>query len=85
MTLIWGNTAVTSENIRKSLDEGNFACSIFVDLQKAFDKVEHGTLLTKPGHYSFRRGHTNYWVKSSLSDRKQFVSMNGHGLKLASV
>ena len=30
-----------TEDIRKNLDEGNIACGIFVDLQKAFDTMEH--------------------------------------------
>ena len=35
------------ERIRESLDKGEFACGVFVDLQKAFDIVDHGILLTK--------------------------------------
>ena len=34
-----------TENIRKNLDEGNIGCGIFVDLQKAFDTVEHDILI----------------------------------------
>ena len=34
-----------TENIRKNLDEGNIGCGFFVDLQKAFDTVEHNILL----------------------------------------
>ena len=30
-----------TENIRNALDSGKFACGIFVDLQKAFDTVDH--------------------------------------------
>ena len=30
-----------TENIRKTLDDGNTGCGIFVDLQKAFDTVDH--------------------------------------------
>ena len=30
-----------TENIRKTLDDGNIGCGVFVDLQKAFDTVDH--------------------------------------------
>ena len=30
-----------TENIRKALDDGNIGCGGFVDLQKAFDTVDH--------------------------------------------
>ena len=34
-----------TENIRQTLDEGSFDCGIFVDLQKAFNTVDHKILL----------------------------------------
>ena len=34
-----------TESIRQTLDEGSFGCGIFVDLQKAFDTVDHKILL----------------------------------------
>ena len=40
-----------TESIMKALDEGNFACGIFVDLEKAFDTVDHNILLKKLDHY----------------------------------
>ena len=36
-----------TENIRKSLDDANIGCGIFVDLQKVFDTVDHQILLAK--------------------------------------
>ena len=64
-----------TEDIRKNLDKGNIGCGIFVDLQKAFDTVEHDILLAKLEHYSIR-GIANKWFKSCLFDRKQFASIN---------
>ena len=65
-----------TEDIRHSLDSGNFSCGVFIDLQKAFDTVDHNILLAKLEHYGVR-GTTNEWFKSYLSKRKQFVSING--------
>ena len=36
-----------AENIRKTLDDGNIGCGVFVDSQKAFDTVDHQILLSK--------------------------------------
>ena len=73
-----------TENIRKNLDEGNIGCGIFVDLQKAFDTVEHDILLSKLEHYGIR-GLANECFKSYLSNRKQYVSINGFDFNLADV
>ena len=73
-----------TENIRKNLDEGNIGCGIFVDLQKAFDTVEHDILSSKLEHYGIR-GLANEWFKSYLSNRKQYVSINGYDSNLADV
>ena len=64
-----------TESIRGSIDENKFVAGIFIDLQKAFDTVDHSILLSKLGHYGIR-GVANNWFRSYLSDRKQFVSIN---------
>ena len=64
-----------TEDIRKSLDEGKVECAIFVDLQKAFDTVDHNISPAKLEHFGIR-GVTNDWFKSNLSDRGQFFSVN---------
>ena len=64
------------ESIQKALDDGQFACGIFIDLEKAFDTVGHDILLEKLNHYGIR-GIANDWFRSYLSDRTQFVSING--------
>ena len=66
-----------TENISKALDTGKFACGIFIDLQKAFDTVNHNILLDKLKHYGVR-GMANNWFQSYLSNRMQFVSIQGY-------
>ena len=60
----------------KSLDEGNYVFGIYIDLKKAFDKVQHQILLHKLQHYGIR-GIALEWFDSYLAKRKQFVDING--------
>ena len=58
--------------IRKALDEDKFACGVFIDLQKAFDTVDHGILShygEKLNHYGVR-GASYQWFKSYLTGRQ---------------
>ena len=65
-----------TEEIRNSLDKGNFSCAVFVDFQKAFDTVNHSILLSKLNHYGIR-GSMNKWFESYLCNRKHCVTING--------
>ena len=72
-----------SDKIRDQLDSGNFACGIFVDLQKVFD-TDHDILIQKLNHYGIR-GVANNWFSSYLQNRSQYVSINGFNSKLEHV
>ena len=66
-----------TEKIRKSLDSlGNHVCTVSIDLQKAFDTVDHNILLSKLFSYGIR-GAALEWFKSFLSNRSQTVSVSG--------
>ena len=73
-----------TESIRKNLNEGNITCGIFVGLQEVFDTDEHDILLSKLEHYGVR-GLTNECLKSYISNRKQYVSINGFDSNLADI
>ena len=62
-----------TEHIRDLLDQNKIACGIFIDLQKAFDTVDHNILLEKLAHYGIR-GIANDWFRSYLINRQQYVS-----------
>ena len=40
-----------TDNIESAIDNKQFACGVFIDLQKAFDIVDHNILLEKIQHY----------------------------------
>ena len=65
-----------TEEISTSLDQGNYAVSIFLDLSKAFDTVNHSILLSKLLFYGIQNPYIN-WFKSYLNKRKQRVFVNG--------
>ena len=66
-----------NEKIKNALDNHNHVCGVFIDLQKAFDTVNHDILIDKLSYYGIR-GIPNQWFKSYLSNRKQYVSINGY-------
>ena len=55
-----------------------------MELQKAFDTVDHQILSAKLNHY-WIRGVSNDWFKSYLSNRSQYVSINGYESGLAAI
>ena len=60
--------------IRKALDENKFVCGVFIDLQKAFDSVDHVILLSKLNHYGVK-GVSYQWFKSYLTGKQQYTTI----------
>ena len=62
------------ENVYDSFNENKHYLAIFLDFSKAFDTICHDILLKKLEHMGFR-GPIYQWIKSFLSNRKQFVNI----------
>ena len=70
------NTTDCLVDLIEEIDEGEFAVTLFLDLSKAFDTVNHLILLTKLSYYGVKNNE-NQWFKSYLHSRKQRVFVNG--------
>lgn len=65
-----------TETIKSYLDKDNLVCGVFIDLQKAFDTVDHDILLYKIYHYGIC-GEAYNWIKGFLTNREQYVYISG--------
>ena len=66
----------TTDEWYDGFDNGYMIGSVFIDLRKAFDTVNHEILCQKLEHYGV--GDRNLsWFQSYLSSRKQFCRVNG--------
>ena len=59
-----------------NIDKGNYNLALFLDLKKAFDTVDHNTLLRKLEYYGIIHKELN-WLTSYLSDRLQCCKIDG--------
>ena len=58
--------------------------AMVIDLQKAFDTVNHDILLSKLNHYRIR-GVTFYWFKKYLSNRTQYGTINNERSEIQTI
>ena len=63
-----------TESTIESLEKGMKVGGTYLDIAKAFDCVNHDTLLRKLEYYGFR-ANTLMWFESYLKNRKQYVSI----------
>ena len=60
------------DRLTYDLDNGKIPTNIYIDLSKAFDTLQHETLLNKLAYYGVR-GKANDLIRSYLTNRKQIV------------
>ena len=66
----------TVDDLAKNLDNGHQTDMILLDFSKAFDKVNHHSLLVKLKHYGIR-GEILSWIEDFLNKRSQKVLLEG--------
>ncbi|CAM5079620.1 unnamed protein product [Natator depressus] len=64
------------EGVNKHADKGDPVDIVYLDFQKAFDKVPHQRLLNKISSHGIR-GMVLSWIGNWLKDRKQRIGING--------
>ena len=71
----WVERSPKMKNLYRCHCLKKFACGIFICIKKALDTASYDILLEKRNHYGIR-GISNDGLRSYLSDRTQFVSIN---------
>ena len=59
--------------------------AMVIDLQKAFDTVNHDILLSKLNLYMMIRGVAFYWFKNYLSNRTQCGTINNERYEIQTI
>ena len=63
------------DRIAYSMDKGETPINVFMDLSKAFDTIDHKTLIYKLKYYGFKDKSLSL-LNSYLSDREQYIEFN---------
>ena len=69
------STLGLTDRITSAMDDNDVPISIFLDLSKAFDTIDHAILLTKLQHYGVE-GIPLQLLKTYLTNRKQYVKFH---------
>ena len=64
------------DRILQDVEKKRDPFAVFLDLSKAFDTIDHNILISKLTHYGIRGVALN-WFKSYLSNRSQYVVIEG--------
>ena len=72
------------KTIENAMKENELSIGVFCDLSKAFDTLDHEILLMKLDHYGIR-GKWLSWIRSYLTNRQQYVDMDGTKSSLAPI
>ena len=65
-----------SDHIKQEVDAGKYCGMVMLDLQKAFDTVNHSILVNKLKAIGFDSTSVS-WMQSYLEGREQMVEVNG--------
>ena len=72
------------ENLISILEENENADALYLDMSKAFDRVDHSILLRKMKSMGIS-GRIHLWLSAFLKDREQYVLVDGHKSKVEKV
>ena len=73
-----------TKTIRKTLDNNKYSCGVFIDFRKAFDTVNHSIPIQKLEYCGICDvAYSSF--KSYLTDRRQYVHLNGINLETKNI
>ena len=72
------------DKVAHAIDDVSHTIGVFLDFSKAFDTIDHDILIHKLRQYGIR-GKALDWLRDYLSNREQFVRINGLDSQLKTI